>query len=253
MSARSAAVRQAVRRAPMTTAVTALTALVGAAQFLFPAVLEELQRDPAGLRAGQWWRLFTPLLVQGAGWGQYAFNLLGSLLVGVALEARYGARRWLAFYLAAGIAGIVTAYLWQPDSTGSGSSDAVAGLIGALTALLWSGRPLPWWPGYLYGTFFASYLTGLAAAGLIAAVLAGNATTVLVMAVRRAARPRLVRALVSTVVAAGAVAMSALHDGHGVGLLTGLMLGFLLRPAQAGQAAAADPCDSSVCSPARSR
>ena len=176
---------QALRAHPVTMAVTGVTALVGAAQFVFPAVLDELRRNPVRQHTGQWWRVAMPLLVQSSGWSQYLFNIAGSILVGVAVERHYGGGRWLAIYATAGLAGQMMAYVWQPASTGAGSSDAVAGLIGALAVSLWSARQLPWWPSYLYAAYFASYLTGLDAAGPLAGTLAGTATAAAVMTIRR--------------------------------------------------------------------
>lgn len=228
---------EARRRYPVTFTVTALTALVGAAQFVFPAVLEALRRDPAGLRAGEWWRIATPLLVQSEGCGQYLFNVGGSILVGVAVERHYRGGRWLTVYLAAGVAGQVLAYVWQPTSTGAGSSDAVAGLIGAMIVSLWSTRQLPWWPGYLYAAYFASYLTGLDAAGPLAGTVVGSATAAAVMATRRTGHPERLPVLLTALVVASAVAMIGLRDTHGVGLLTGLALGAILSARQPSGAA----------------
>ncbi|HVZ21684.1 MAG TPA: hypothetical protein VG871_11505, partial [Vicinamibacterales bacterium] len=55
-------------------ALFALTALVTGLQFVFPAVLSLFRRDLDGLRAGEWWRLVTPLFVQPAGTSQVLAN-----------------------------------------------------------------------------------------------------------------------------------------------------------------------------------
>ncbi len=118
-------------------------------------------------------------------------------------------------------------YVWEPSNRGAGSSDAVAGLVGALIVGLWSARQLPRRPSYLYAAYFASYLTGMAAAGPRVGTLGGSAAAAAVMTIRRAGRPEQLRMLLTAVVVVGAVAMVALHDTHGVGLVTGLILGLL--------------------------
>ena len=135
-----------LRRYPMTSRVTFVTAVVGAAQLLDGRVVADLQRNRRLLFDGQWWRLVTPMFVQPSGIGQYAFNLVGSVLVGVTVERQFGAARWLGVYFGAGLAGIVVSYVWFPTLTGGGSSGGVAGLIGALTLIWWSTRTEPWWP-----------------------------------------------------------------------------------------------------------
>jgi membrane associated rhomboid family serine protease len=210
--------------------VTTLTAFVGAAQLLGDGVIVHLQRDRSSLEAGQWWRLVTPMFVQPAGIGQYAFNVIGLLLVGIAVERRFTAAKWLAIYFCAGVGAIVLSYLWFPADTGGGSSDGVAGLIGALTATWWVTRSEPWWPGYLYGTFFAAYTTGLATGGVVVAAAAGSLTVAAVTTIRRHGQVSWLPTLTGVLVAGCAVTLTLLHDGHGVGLLAGILIGLLLRP-----------------------
>lgn len=228
---RRAADRRATYRAthrlamfPATTAVTAVTALVGVAAFIIPSVLQALQRDPVQMRAGQWWRVATPLLVQYSGWGQYAFNILGSILVGLAVERRYGGLRLIALYLAGGLAGNVTANIWEPTTLNGGSSDAVAGLIGALAVSLWFSARLPSWPSYLYAAYFASYLTLLDAAGVLPSMIFGAVTAGTVMALRRGGHIDALRLVLTALVIIGAGAMTAMQDGHGIGLFAGMAL-----------------------------
>ncbi|GHJ43079.1 hypothetical protein Cs7R123_04210 [Catellatospora sp. TT07R-123] len=216
---------RALRGGPLTLAVAALSTSAFAVQLAAPSVVDALQRDPGPIRDGQWWRLLSPLLVQPSGWGQYAYNTLGLLLVGLAVERRLGRVRWLLLFLAAGLAGVVFMLLVEPSGTGGGSSDAVAGLIGALAVLTWRDRrPLPL-PARLYAVHFTLYLAALAVAGPIAGTVAGALAVALVMAARTggAGRWGLVAA-----VAAGALLLAGLGDAHGAGLLTGLALATLL-------------------------
>jgi membrane associated rhomboid family serine protease len=219
-----------IRRSAATLTIATVTAVVGALQLRHVEVLTWLQRDPAQLRAGQWWRLVTPLLVQPAGWGQYGFNLVGVVLVGLGVERRYRALRTLACYLGAGIAGVGVALLWAPHERGGGSSDAVAGLVGALTVAYWVDRRPPGRIAVGYAVFFVVYLTVLDALGVTASVVAGGATAALVGIALRAGRIGVVRQVTMLVVLFGAAATSLLWDPHGVGLLAGLLLGSALLP-----------------------
>lgn len=60
------------RRPVLTAVVCAVTVAVSVAALFSPAVMDVFTRDLAQLRAGQWWRAFTPVLVQSDGWGQLA-------------------------------------------------------------------------------------------------------------------------------------------------------------------------------------
>jgi membrane associated rhomboid family serine protease len=206
---------------PITVTITGITALAGAAQLFGPEVVSALQRDPEQLRQGQTWRLVTPLFVQPDGVLQYAFNLTGSALVGASVERHYGRAQWLLSYFGGGLVALGLAYWWFPHATGGGSSDAVAGLIGALTYAMCRGKLRPAWPAFVYAAFFAADLTALATGGVVVAAIVGNAVLVLLTMLRRWSplHPLVViEILVLTVV------LIAHRDGHGVGLLTGFVL-----------------------------
>lgn len=219
-----------VRDHPVTVSVATITAIVGAAQFAVPEIVSALQRDGDLVRAGQWWRLLTALLVQPSGWGQYAYNLLGIVLIGLAVERRCGPARWLTLYVVAGVAGAALTLLLFPHDVGGGSSDAVAGLIGGLTVLAWrTRRPPPWWSAG-YAVHFAAYLTVLATAGAVPATVAGALAVAVTTAALRSGRAGVTSGVLVATVLTAAVIMTALRDGHGFGLLTGLLLALLLRP-----------------------
>lgn len=125
-----------------TAAVFVVTAIVTGLQLIFPSVLETLRRDPEALRAGEWWRVVTPLFVQSDGWPQIITNGLGLLLVGPFVERALGSRVWLLLYFGAGLVGEVAGYAWEPH--GAGNSIAICGLLGALYLLpFWWDKSLP--------------------------------------------------------------------------------------------------------------
>jgi len=106
-----------------------VTAIVTAAQFVFPDVLPALRRDLPGLRDGQWWRVITPLFVQPSGMGQVLSNGLFLFMFVPLAEKLYG-RGMLALYFTAGLLVQIDRYYWDP--TGGGSSSAAFGVIGGL-------------------------------------------------------------------------------------------------------------------------
>jgi membrane associated rhomboid family serine protease len=103
-----------------TICVLAVTGCVTASQFASPLVLPALERVPGGVAAGQWWRLFTPLLVHDGGWTQILFNFTAIALVGAFVERLFGPRNWLLLYFTAGVIGQLAGMRWQP--TGAGAS-----------------------------------------------------------------------------------------------------------------------------------
>jgi rhomboid protease GluP len=145
----------------VTISVLAVTACFTAAQFIWPTVLETLCRDGPRFHSGQYWRLITPILVHDEGWRQIVFNFTAIAIIGSIVERIYGPWRWMLFYLAAGLAGEVAGYFWQPQ--GAGASVAGAGLLGAL--LIWlvarPRLPLPARLGGVFGLLAAATLTVL--------------------------------------------------------------------------------------------
>lgn len=219
-------------RPVLTAFVSALTATVSAAALASPDLLNRLTTDSTLLRAGQWWRALTPVLVQPAGWGQLAFNLLGLLVVGAALEGRISRPGWVLVYLLGGVGSLAVVSAWQPQVGSGGSSDAVAAMIGALVVLQAAAtrRARPWWPAQLYAVFFATYLSAFALAGLVPAVVVGNGA-LLAYAYAYARREVRADALawgVTAVVLVAGVLMAGAQDGHGIGILLGGALAALI-------------------------
>lgn|GEM_PF-898148 len=211
----------------LTFAVLAVTLAVSVTALLSPALMNASTRDLPQLRAGQWWRVVTPVLVQPSGWGQLVFNLLGLLVVGIALQRHVGWSSWLSIYVVGGVGSVAVASAWNPADTGGGSSAAVAALIGSLAVLRFAtgtdGGRLEWL-AELYSVFFVAYLTAFAVGGLVPSIIVGNASIVLVVVAHRVSSPTTLTRVCTGVVILGAVVMCAAKDDHGVGIAAGALL-----------------------------
>ena len=84
-----------------------------------------------GIAEGEYWRLFTVVLVHG-GVLHLAFNMYALFLVGPIVEALYGHVRFLLLYLACAAAGSAASYLFTGAPIAVGASGAIFGLFGVL-------------------------------------------------------------------------------------------------------------------------
>ena len=92
----------------------------------------------AAITAGQLWRLVTPVLIH-AGLLHLFVNMYSLTAIGPAVERLFGARRMLAVYLLAGVAGVEFSLAFSPYAS-VGASGAIFGLLGALGTLLYLHR-----------------------------------------------------------------------------------------------------------------
>jgi len=113
----------------VTTLIIALTVLTFGLQFAYPEVLQALRLDVDRLKAGEWWRLITPVFVQPYGLFQFLFNMMFAVVLLPMAEKLYGAKLWL-LYLVPGLVGQLVNTAWKPG--GGGSSTAVFGVMGAI-------------------------------------------------------------------------------------------------------------------------
>ncbi|MYW65849.1 rhomboid family intramembrane serine protease [Streptomyces sp. SID8379] len=120
---------------PATLAVLLVTGAFTVWQFLDPHLLDQLRRDPDLVTSGEWWRAFTPLLVQDPPW-QAVATVPAIAILGVNVERFYGGFGMLAVYVGSGLAGEAFGYALQPH--GAGNSVADCGLLGALVVYLLS-------------------------------------------------------------------------------------------------------------------
>ena len=111
--------------------IIGMTALTTGLQFFFPEFLSEFRRNLAALRAGEWWRLVTPLFVQAYGWGQCVGNGIAAFFL-LPLAEKFYRKKLFALYIGPGILGEIFFYTLEPNTTGAGSSLAIYGVLGGL-------------------------------------------------------------------------------------------------------------------------
>lgn len=92
------------------------------------------------IRAGEVWRLITPVLLHGSLW-HIGFNMYALFSFGTGLERRFGHARFLVLYLLAGFSGNVISFLLTGDPS-VGSSTSIFGLIAAEGLFLYQNRKL---------------------------------------------------------------------------------------------------------------
>ncbi|MEU4801471.1 rhomboid family intramembrane serine protease [Actinosynnema sp. NPDC023587] len=87
---------------------------------------------PAGVWAGEWWRLLTSGFLH-FGFAHLGLNMIALYVLGRDLEPAFGKVRFLAVYLVSLLGGGVAVYLFGGVNTPvAGASGAVYGLMGAL-------------------------------------------------------------------------------------------------------------------------
>ena len=141
---------------------------------------------------GEWWRLLTGTFLH-IGLPHLAFNMWALWNAGRLTERLFGSGPYLAIYLLAGVLASLASTVWNPILMSVGASGAVFGVLGALLAFVLRGNGLP---------------------GAI--VRAHRLSTLLFIAFN---------------LVLGALNPSVDNAAHVGGLLTGLMLGWMLaRP-----------------------
>src|SRR5688572_17068227 len=102
------------------------------------------------------WTVITYMFAHGNFW-HIAMNMLALFFFGPPLEARWGSREFLKFYLISGLGGAVLSFFFAPMSPIIGASAAVYGIMLAF-AMNWPDAPI-----YIYAIFpvKAKYLVGV--------------------------------------------------------------------------------------------
>ncbi|MFZ5904633.1 MAG: rhomboid family intramembrane serine protease [Chloroflexota bacterium] len=121
-------------------AILGLTIAMYVLQFIFPQIIYMGDKNNSLIRAGQLWRLITPILLHGPIW-HIGFNMYALFSLGSGLERRFGHVRFLLLYLLAGFAGNVLSFL-VTDANSIGASTSIFGLIAAEGVFLYQNRRL---------------------------------------------------------------------------------------------------------------
>jgi len=100
-----------------------------------------LLMQPQAVLDGEVWRLFTATYLHASFWGHLFFNMFALYFFGSAVEAVWGAKKFLLVYTVAGVAGNVAlvalsqvGYI-SPLIFGLGASGSVLGVLGAAAVL----------------------------------------------------------------------------------------------------------------------
>ncbi|HSJ05648.1 MAG TPA: rhomboid family intramembrane serine protease [Longimicrobiales bacterium] len=115
------------------------------------------------------WTLITYMFSHGNFWHLF-WNMLGLFFFGPPLEARWGSREFLKFYLIAGLGGAALSFLLAFSSPIIGASGAVYGIMLAF-AMNWPDSPI-----YIWGILPvpAKYLVGFLAVFSLLSMWGGN-------------------------------------------------------------------------------
>ena len=105
------------------------------------------------------WTVLTYMFVH-AGFLHLLFNMIGLFFFGPPLEARWGSREFLKFYLVSGLGGAALSFVFAPNAAVVGASAAVFGVMLAF-AMNWPDAPI-----YIWGILpiRAKWLVGIMAA-----------------------------------------------------------------------------------------
>ncbi len=125
--------------APGVRAVIGITILFYIADQLF-GLTSELASYPPATAAGQWYRLFTPMLLH-ANLLHIGLNMYILYIYGPHAEQAFGTVRFVAIYAVSGFLGAVASYAFGPcQALGVGASGAVFGIAGVLFVFAYNRR-----------------------------------------------------------------------------------------------------------------
>lgn len=95
--------------------------------------------EPALIASGEWYRLFTPMIIHGSilhvGLNSYVLYLFGPNV-----EQAFGTVRFVVMYVVAGFMGSALSFAIPPDQGSLGASAAVFGIAGVLLVYLYKRR-----------------------------------------------------------------------------------------------------------------
>ena len=124
------------RRLWISMALLTITTVITSLQFVFPEIINVLNRNGDALFAGELWRLITPLFIQPMGIWQCFFNGLFFISFVPLAEHLYGRSFLLIYFGVSSVVQLIILY-WETTpgglpTAGGGSSSALYAVIGAL-------------------------------------------------------------------------------------------------------------------------
>jgi membrane associated rhomboid family serine protease len=155
-------------------------------------VFTDLAQMPVLVQLGEWWRLLTAAFLH-IGPLHLAMNMLALLLFGSELERQLGRARFLALYLVSALGGATAIQLFGfPGGFVAGASTALYGLLGALGVLLIASRQdIRGLLTLLAINVFISFLPGVSLLGHLGGLVAGALAAGVLVATRRRANLQL--------------------------------------------------------------
>ena len=124
-----------VAAAPAVTTILIVNAVFFVLQQLGLGVTGRLALVPRAIADGEWWRLFTAMLLHAGGF-HILMNSLVLWIYGPQVEAAFGSVRFIVLYLICGFLGSVASFTFSPPFiVGVGASGAIFGIAGVL--LVW--------------------------------------------------------------------------------------------------------------------
>lgn len=124
---------------PVISTIIAVTVALAALRFLsmdaWAPIADQLALVNFLVAAGEWWRMFTVVLVHAGGITHILFNMWALYVLGPQIEREVGSVSFLALYLSAAAAGSAFAFhLGELSDVSVGASGAIFGLFGVWMA-----------------------------------------------------------------------------------------------------------------------
>lgn len=101
-------------------------------QLIIPSFTETFMLTPDALSRP--WQFLTAVFLHG-GIAHLLYNLVALLMFGLVLEQTIGSRKFIVFYLLAGIIANIFSFLVYPNQSALGASGAIMGIIGVVAVL----------------------------------------------------------------------------------------------------------------------
>jgi rhomboid protease GluP len=128
-------------QAPAVVTILAINIGVFVLQQLVPGLTRQFALVPGEIADGEWWRLFTPMVLHSSRIFHILMNSLVLWIYGPHVERAFGTVRFVVLYLISGFIASVTSYAFGAvNIIGVGASGAIFGIAGVLLVYLYRRR-----------------------------------------------------------------------------------------------------------------